>query len=86
MIKKMLQKIIDGKSLALEEAIHVMNEIMAGNVNPSLLSGILVALISKGETAEEIAGFALAMRENSIKLKNTDDNVIDVCGTGGDSS
>ena len=86
MIKKMLQKIIDGKSLTLEEATHVMNEIMTGKVNPSLLSGILVALKSKGETAEEIAGFALAMRENSIKLNNTDDNVIDVCGTGGDSS
>jgi len=51
-----------------------------------LLSGILVALKSKGETAEEIAGFALAMRENSIKINNTDDNAIDVCGTGGDSS
>ena len=86
MIKEMLQKLIGGKDLSLEEAAHVMNEIMTGKVNPSLLSGILIALKSKGETAEEIAGFALAMRENSIKLKNTDDNVIDVCGTGGDSS
>ena len=86
MIKKMLQKLIDGKDLSLEEAAHVMNQIMTGEVNPSLLSGILIALKSKGETAEEIAGFALAMRENSIKLKNADNNVIDVCGTGGDSS
>ena len=86
MIKKMLQKLIDGKSLSIEEASNVMNEIMAGKVNPSLLAGILIALKSKGETAEEIAGFALTMRENSIKLNNTDDNVIDVCGTGGDSS
>jgi anthranilate phosphoribosyltransferase len=70
MIKKMLQKLIDGKDLSLKEATHVMNEIMAGEVNPSLLSGILVALKSKGETAEEIAGFALTMRENSIKLNN----------------
>ena len=86
MIKKMLQKITDGKNLSLDEAAHVMNQIMAGEVNSSLLSGILIALKSKGETAEEIAGFALAMRENSIKINNTDDNVIDVCGTGGDSS
>ncbi|MCH7963108.1 MAG: anthranilate phosphoribosyltransferase [Bacteroidetes bacterium] len=86
MIKKMLLKLIDGKNLSLEESTNVMNEIMTGKVNPSLLSGILVALKSKGEIAEEIAGFALAMRENSIKLNNTDDNVIDVCGTGGDSS
>jgi anthranilate phosphoribosyltransferase len=86
MIKKMLQKLLDSKDLSLEEAEQVMNEIMAGEVSPSLLSGILVALKSKGETAEEIAGFALAMRENSIKLNNSDDNAIDVCGTGGDSS
>jgi len=57
MIKSMLQKLIDGNSLNLEEAADVMNEIMAGKVNPSLLSGILIALKSKGETAEEIAGF-----------------------------
>jgi anthranilate phosphoribosyltransferase len=86
MIKKMLQKLLDSKDLSLEEAEQVMNEIMAGEVSPSLLSGILVALKSKGETAEEIAGFALAMRKNSIKLNNSDDNAIDVCGTGGDSS
>jgi anthranilate phosphoribosyltransferase len=86
MIKKMLQKLIYGKNLSLEEAAHVMNEIMTGKVNHSLISGILVALKSKGETAEEIAGFALAMRENSVKLKNSYDNVIDVCGTGGDNS
>jgi anthranilate phosphoribosyltransferase len=86
MMKNMLKKLIACKSLTLEEATHVMNEIMTGKVKSSLLSGILVALKSKGETAEEIAGFALAMRENSIKLNNTDDNVIDVCGTGGDSS
>jgi len=86
MIKKMLEKLINGKDLSIEEATQVMNEIMTGEVNSSLLSEILVALKSKGETAEEIAGFAVAMRENSIKIINKDDNVIDVCGTGGDKS
>jgi len=47
---------------------------------------LLIALKSKGESAEEIAGFALAMRENGIKINFPDDNVIDVCGTGGDNS
>jgi anthranilate phosphoribosyltransferase len=86
MIKSMLEKVIGSDSLSLEEAKDVMNEIMEGNVNPSLLSGLLVALKSKGESAEEIAGFALAMRDKSIKLKNSIDNTIDVCGTGGDNS
>jgi anthranilate phosphoribosyltransferase len=63
-----------------------MNEIMKGNVNSSLLSGLLIALKSKGESAEEIAGFALTMRENGIKINYADDNVIDVCGSGGDNS
>jgi len=86
MIKSMLEKLIEGTSLSLEEAKAVMNEIMKGNVNNSLLSGLLVALKTKGESAEEIAGFALAMRDNSIKLNNSNDNTIDVCGTGGDNS
>ncbi len=86
MIKKMLEKLVSGSSLSLDESRLVMNEIMRGNVNPSLLSGLLIALKSKGESAEEIAGFALTMRENGIKINYADDNVIDVCGTGGDSS
>jgi anthranilate phosphoribosyltransferase len=86
MIKSMLEKITWGTSLSLEEAKAVMNEIMEGNVNPSLLSGLLIALKSKGESAEEIAGFALAMRNKSIKLENSNSNTIDVCGTGGDNS
>ncbi len=83
MIKTMLEKLIEGTNLSLEEAKDVMNEIMKGNVNNGLLSGLLIALKSKGESAEEIAGFVLAMRENSIKLNVAIDNTVDVCGTGG---
>lgn len=86
MIKSMLEKLVRGSNLSLNESRLVMNEIMKGDVNPSLLSGLLIALKSKGESAEEIAGFALAMRENGIKINYPKDNVIDVCGTGGDSS
>jgi len=86
MIKSSLEKLIAGASLSLEESKDVMNEIMRGNVNNSLLSGLLVALKSKGETAEEIAGFVSAMRDNSIKMNVPTDNTVDVCGTGGDNS
>jgi anthranilate phosphoribosyltransferase len=86
MIKSMLEKLVNGSNLSLDESRSVMNEIMEGNVNPSLLAGLLIALKSKGESAEEIAGFALAMRETGIKIIFSEDNVIDVCGTGGDSS
>ncbi len=86
MIKNMLDKLVTGTGLSLEEARQVMNEIMKGNVNHSLLAGLLIALKVKGESAEEVAGFTIAMRERGIKLNYPDDNVIDVCGTGGDNS
>jgi anthranilate phosphoribosyltransferase len=86
MIKNMLDKLVTGTGLNLEEANQLMSEIMKGNVNHSLLAGLLIALKVKGESAEEVAGFAMAMRESGIKLNYPDDNVIDVCGTGGDNS
>ena len=86
MIKNMLDKLVTGTCLSLEEARQMMNEIMKGNVNHSLLAGLLIALKVKGESADEVAGFAIAMRESGIKLNYPDDNVIDVCGTGGDNS
>jgi len=70
----------------LDESYNVMDKIMSGEVNNSLLAGFLIALKSKGETAEEIAGFTSAMREKSIKINVDKETTIDVCGTGGDNS
>lgn len=86
MIKDYLQKIIDGNNLSFEEARDVINKVMSGEVNNSQIAGLLIALKCKGETAEEVAGAAQAMRDNSIKIKCNDSNVVDVCGTGGDNS
>ncbi|MEW6196791.1 MAG: anthranilate phosphoribosyltransferase [Bacteroidota bacterium] len=86
MIKQFIEKIIERENLAVEEAYQVMNSVMNGEVNNSLIAALLIALKSKGETAEEVAGFAKAMRDKSIKIKCCDENVIDVCGTGGDAS
>jgi anthranilate phosphoribosyltransferase len=63
-----------------------MNTIMSGEVNNSQLAALLIALKGKGETAAEVAGFAKAMREKSIKVETTRKGLIDVCGTGGDDS
>ena len=86
MIKSTLEQLIVKEDLTISQSVEVMNEIMTGNVNTSHLAGLLVALKSKGETPEEIAGFARAMRDNSIKISLPDENAIDVCGTGGDYS
>jgi anthranilate phosphoribosyltransferase len=84
MIKNYLNKIIEKENLSLYESYDAMLRIMSGDVSNVILSAFLVALKSKGETADEIAGFVKAMREKSIKINI--DNAIDVCGTGGDSS
>lgn len=86
MIKDILEKVIAKQHLSFDESLKVMNSIMNGEVNNSQLAGLLIGLKSKGKSAEEIAGFASAMRENSIKIKTNNVLTIDVCGTGGDNS
>lgn len=86
MIKEFLERISDRKDLSFEEAQLVMHKIMRGEVNEAQIAALLLGLKTKKETSEEIAGFAKAMREHSIKINNHHENVIDVCGTGGDGS
>jgi len=86
MIKKIFEKLLGKKDISLSEASIVMEEIMNGNMNNSLFAGILTSLRIKGETSEEIAGFAKIMREKSVKIKLSNNDAIDVCGTGGDNS
>lgn len=81
--KDILNKITERKNLTEEEAGFISNEMMKGNLNEILISAILTALKTKGESAEEIAGFAKAMRENAIKI-SLGTNAIDTAGTGGD--
>ena len=86
MIKDYIEKIIDKHNLTIDESQEVMGKIMNGEVSNSQLAAFLVALKFKGEAPEEVAGFAKAMREKSIKIVPHDDNIVDVCGTGGDNS
>ena len=78
----MLEKIVDGKNLSFEEAYELFNQLI--EESPIRIAGILTALQTKGYTAEELAGFAKAMRDKAVKLDLGD--VIDTCGTGGDRS
>jgi len=86
MIKKIFEKLLVKEDLILNEASYLMEEIMTGKVNNSLLAGILTAMRLKGVTSIEIAGFAKVMRQKSLKLEPFFDDAIDVCGTGGDNS
>lgn len=85
-MKQVIEKLLDDFHLSFDEAYSVMTAIMQGNASPVMISSFLTAMKAKGETAQEVAGFAKAMREQSIKIKCENPDVIDVCGTGGDNS
>ncbi len=78
----MLEKIVEGKNLSFEESYELFNQLV--NESPIRIAGILTALQTKGYTAEELAGFAKAMRDNAVKVDLGE--VMDTCGTGGDKS
>jgi anthranilate phosphoribosyltransferase len=63
-----------------------MNEVMAGEATPAQIGGLLVALRVKGETANEIAGCAEAMREHVLAVRPSRDDLVDTAGTGGDGA
>lgn len=83
---EILFKTIEKFSLNFEEAKFAMNEVMQGKVSNVKLAAWLAALRVKGETPDEIAGFASSLRENSIRIQCSDSNCIDTCGTGGDKA
>ncbi len=81
-----IQNILQRKHLTMNEAQAVLHNIMKGVYTSVQIAALLVALRMKGESAEEIAGFALEMRRN-VKTFTTDSlYLVDTCGTGGDQS
>ena len=86
MIQAAIQALLDGRDLARDEAREVMGEIMAGEATPAQIGGFLVALRAQGETADEIAGCAEAMRAHVLPVRPAREDVVDVVGTGGDGA
>src|SRR5882672_9862122 len=81
-----LAQLLDGKDLPREEARRVMDTIMSGNATPAQIGGFLIALRLKGETADEIAGCAEAMRAHVLPVHPSRDDLVDTAGTGGDGA
>jgi anthranilate phosphoribosyltransferase len=86
MIQQALQQVLDGRNLSREETREVMDEIMAGEATPAQIGGFLVALRAKGETPDEIAGCAEAMRAHVLPVTPRRDDLVDTAGTGGDGA
>ena len=85
-VQQALARLLDGHDLSRDEARAVMNEIMEGEATPAQIGGFLVALRLKGETADEIAGCAEAMREHVLIVRPKRDDLVDTAGTGGDAA
>jgi anthranilate phosphoribosyltransferase len=79
-----IRRVIDGQHLSRDEMHEVFGQVMDGAASDVLKSALLVALRMKGETAEEITGAAMAMRERVTPLDVNRDDLVDTCGTGGD--
>ena len=86
MIQRAISELMDGRDLSQEDAREVMNSIMAGEATPAQIGAFLVALRIKGETADEIAGCAEAMREHVLVVQPARTDLVDTAGTGGDGA
>jgi len=86
MLKEMINKVVDGEDMNIEEAEGIMLLIMEGGATPAQIGSLLTALRMKGETVEEIAGCARAMREKAFPVSSAHSVLVDTCGTGGDHS
>jgi anthranilate phosphoribosyltransferase len=85
-VQEALARLLEGVDLSQPEARDVMEEIMRGEATPAQIGGFLVALRLKGETADEIAGCAEAMRAHVLAVRPQRDDLVDTAGTGGDGA
>jgi anthranilate phosphoribosyltransferase len=89
-IQTELRRIVEAReTLSFEAALALMQRILAGEASDIEIATLLGALAGRGETANEIAGFATAMRAVATTLPLTDaerEQLVDTCGTGGDAS
>lgn len=83
-MKDAIAKAADGVNLTEEEAKEVMNIMLSGEATQAQLGAILTALRTKGETLEELIGFASVLREKADTISPKVDNYVDLVGTGGD--
>src|SRR5918912_212674 len=96
-ITEAIKQAVDGRSLSAGQAEAVLDQIMTGGCSDAQIAALLTALRMKGETVNEIIGFARVMRRHaasvrphsvvSSEIADTDrEALIDTCGTGGDVS
>ncbi|MDI6687387.1 MAG: anthranilate phosphoribosyltransferase [Desulfobacterales bacterium] len=86
MFRENLNKIVHGKNLSGNEMSEMITEIFSGSITDAQIGAFMAALATKGETFEELAGAAKAMRRKAVRIQVSSQTVVDTCGTGGDAA
>ncbi len=83
LLTRSIDALASGRSLSLEDAAAVLAEVMTGNASEIQIAGLLIALRTKGETVQELAGLAQTMRALAEPVRVGRDDLLDTAGTGG---
>ena len=83
-IKHHLARLTQGERLSEEEAASAMGALMDGEASPAQIGAVLAAIAVRGETEDEVVGFARAMRARALPFSAP--GAVDTCGTGGDGA
>lgn len=86
MIGASIRRVVATKDLTLDETTEVMDAVMRGQCSEAEMAQLLTALHEKGETVDEVAGAAAALRRHMTPIQSVCTDVLDTCGTGGDGS
>ena len=85
-MKTLLNTLFEGRSLSKEQAMRGMEILKSNEATPEQMGALLGALRAKGETPEEIAGFASSLLKDAVHVDTDEQRIVDCCGTGGDGS
>ena len=82
-LRRALAALANRQSLSESQTAEVFAIVISGEATPAQIAGLLMGLRAKGETAEEVAGAALALREAMVRVEADAPHLVDTCGTGG---
>jgi anthranilate phosphoribosyltransferase len=86
MFREYLNKIVQKQNLSEAEMSQMITDIFSGTITEAQIGAFMAALATKGETFEELAGAAKAMRKKALRIQTSASPVVDTCGTGGDGA
>jgi anthranilate phosphoribosyltransferase len=85
-MKQYIEKCLAGEHLTVDESADALERIMRQEATDVQIGALLVAMRAKGETVEELVGFATTMRRRAYRVRVDDPDAVDMCGTGGDGA